>query len=110
MKNGMVEPAPFITIRVSSKKGFYPSPVEFIDINATNLNEALSFVHGECGGDLEITYVKTKKRIDRHFVLTCKKCPTVAKMYDEVFLGETSSLGIYHERWVSGAYQFVLAQ
>ena len=109
MQNGLLETAPFMTIRVSPKKSSYPTPVDFVDINEDNLDEILSFAHGECGSDLTIKSVKTGDPETSHFLIRCEECNSEVKMYRNVFWGEVSILSVYHERWIAGAYQFVQA-
>ena len=108
MENGLLEPGPFMTIRVSSRKGDYPDPVAFVDVNDEDYGSILSFVHAECGGKVEVAAVRIGAD-DKHFSLNCTKCGAGIKMHYDVFRGDVSSLAVHRERWVAGAYQFILA-
>ena len=108
MQNGLLEPGPFMTIRVCSRNGNYPDPIDFMDVRDEDYGKILSFVHAECGGEVEVEAVRTSTPDNHHFFLKCTVCGTSIKMYDNVFRGDVSSLGVHHEKWVAGAYQFVL--
>lgn len=109
LTNGLVEKAPFMTIRVNSRCGVYPSPVDFVVMDEGILDQKLKFVHGECGGELKIEHVKTQIPKNNYCAIRCNKCGAEIKMYDDIFWGEVGSLGPDSERWVAGAYQFVKA-
>ncbi len=109
MKNGLLEPCSFMTIRVSSRKGSYPTPIEFADIRDEDYGKVLSFVHAECGGELKVAAVQTSVKGNSYFSIDCTRCGSNMKMLWDVFCGDVSSLAVHRERWVAGAYQFVLA-
>jgi len=98
-----------MTIRVSARQGEYPQPVTFVDREDRVYGEVLCFIHAQCGADIQVESIHTGNADTDYFSLVCKGCGATVKMHSDVFRGDVSSLGIYHERWVSGAYQFILA-